>query len=429
MKGLVFKTPEDGFYFFGYYDKSPLDRNNKNLLAQRAAFMDRMPTETDMIEIGYFDWQHNCEFIKLTETKVWNWQQGCMLQWVGPDFESKIIYNDRVENKFISILMGIGTKQKRVLPIAVYSVSSNGKFAVCIDFERHYWFRNGYAYQGIANPRKNKPLDENDGIWLLNLEKGEVRQIINIMDLVKIKPISTMKGAIHYIEHLVFNPSGKRFCFLHRWRMEDGGVYSRLYTADLNGENIFLLNDSGRMSHFAWRNEDEILAFGGLQNPINSVRRHKYLVRYVARPLMPLYRKLSRGADSAYRNNILSKAVTGDSYILFRDRTDGKKRVSHVMLDKDGHPSFSPKNRDWFVTDTYPQKSQKYVQYTILSNIEMGKVIIVDKLLSRKELFEMPHRCDLHPRWSYDGRYVAIDTTNEGGRSIYLYDTISLINE
>ncbi len=84
-KNLKFKTPNDGHYFFGYYDKSPFDFNNQKLLAMKVRFMGRMPDKEDVLEIGCFDWQNNNNFIKLAETKTWNWQQGCMLQWVGPD--------------------------------------------------------------------------------------------------------------------------------------------------------------------------------------------------------------------------------------------------------------------------------------------------------------------------------------------------------
>ena len=176
MIETVFKTPNDGHYFFGYYDKSPFDFNNQKLLAMKSRFMDRMPAKDDVLEIGCFNWQSSNEFIRLTETKAWNWQQGCMLQWVGPEFNKQIIYNDRVDNKFVSIIMDIETREKTILPMAVYTVRSDGKYALCIDNERHFWFRGGYSYQGVENVAKRKALDENDGIWLLDIERKKTKQ-------------------------------------------------------------------------------------------------------------------------------------------------------------------------------------------------------------------------------------------------------------
>jgi len=167
----LFKTPLGSYHFFGYYDKSPFDADNVRLLSQRAMFMDRMPDKDDILEIGYFDWQHGNDFIKLTETSAWNWQQGCMLQWVGPDFRSNIIYNDRLDGKFVSVLMNIESKEKTILPMSIYSMHPSGKYAVCIDNERHFWVRNGYSYQGVENLDKRLDLNKNDGIWILINEK------------------------------------------------------------------------------------------------------------------------------------------------------------------------------------------------------------------------------------------------------------------
>ena len=102
---LVFKTPADQHYFFGYYDKSALDKNGRFLLAHNPSFIDRPPEPDDEIPIGFFDINDpSGKFIKLTTTRAWNWQQGSMLQWMGPDHETKIIYNDRVNDKFVSII-------------------------------------------------------------------------------------------------------------------------------------------------------------------------------------------------------------------------------------------------------------------------------------------------------------------------------------
>ncbi len=413
-KYLKFTTPYSGQYFFGYYDKSPFDKDDQKLLAMKAEFIDCMPDKNDILEIGYFNWKNHNTFKKIAETRAWNWQQGCMLQWVGPDFKSHIIYNDRQNNKFVSVLLNVETGEKIELPMSIYSMHPNGKHAVCIDNERHFWFRGGYSYQGIEHQGKNIKLDKNDGIWLLDIEEKNIRQIINIIDLIKYRYLSSMEGAIHYIEHLMFSPDGERFSFLHRWTIDDGGIYARFFTADMDGSNIFLLNDTGRMSHSCWRNNNELMAWCGLPTPVNQLRKYKYIVKYAIKPLLPVYNKL------LFKKSVLRNTFSGDSYVLFKDKSSEHKRIAQNILNKDGHMSFCPINTDWFVSDTYPDVNN--FSSLFLYNIQEQKFETIARVESDPAINSTPFRCDLHPKWSFSGRYVCIDTVNEGIRQMYVYD-------
>lgn len=417
---LIFKTPLNEHYFFGYYDKSPLNNDSSKLLACRAKFIDRMPNKNDTLEIGYFDWKNSNHFIKLAETSAWNWQQGCMLQWLGDDYTSKIIYNDRIDDRFVTVILDCESKEKTILPMAYYTASSEGNFLLCIDNERHCWYRMGYSYQGIENFEKKQPILENDGIWRIDVVSKNLTQIITLKQMLRIKPLSSMKNGIHYLEHLMISPSNKRFSFLHRWKTEDGGIYARLYTANVDGSDIYLLNDSGRMSHFCWKNENEIVAWGGISNPINTLRKYKNIAKYFIKPLMPLYRKLAQG-NSIEGNSKMSKIISGDSYILFQDKTNCMKRIFMSTLDKDGHPSFSKINSNLMVTDTYPQSVLGFDQQLLLCNTASEEVTLLDQLKHDESFASSPVRCDLHPKWSHDGQFICVDTLDQGCRSIYVY--------
>lgn len=420
MSKIVFKTPNDGHYFFGYWDKSPLNANNTKLLACKVSFIDRMPTKDDILEIGYFDFNKPNEFIKITETKAWNWQQGCMLQWLGPDYNSKIIYNDRVDCAFVSIIMDIALKEKYILPMSYYTASSDGEFVLCIDNERHFWYRNGYSYQGIENIDKKIPYMEDDGIWQINIATKEIRQIINLKQMISIKPLSNMSNAIHYVEHLVLNSDNNRFIFLHRWQTQDSGIYARLYTANIDGSDIYLLNDSGRMSHNCWRNNNEIVGWGGLCNPINTLRKYKNIVKFFIKPLMPIYKKFA-GGNSIDGNTKFSSFVSGDSYIMFTDKTNKIIRLATNKLTKDGHPSFSKSHDNLMVTDTYPNKNDMFKQELITYDLEKDEMKVIAKLNHLELYANSPSRCDLHPKWSHDGKLICVDTLNNGHRSMYVY--------
>jgi hypothetical protein len=415
----VFETPDDGHYFFGYYDKSPLNSANDKLLACKAGFIDRMPTEHDILKIGYFDWKNSQKFVEITETRTWNWQQGCMLQWFG-DGETQIIYNDLVNNKFVTIIFDMDTCKKNILPMAYYSASGDGRFLLCIDNERHAWYRSSYSYKGIENYQKKSPYLPEDGIWYTDVKSKTSKKIITLRQLRCFKPLSNMEGAIHYVEHLLINPVNKRFVFLHRWETKDGGIYARLFTANTDGSDIFLLNDSGRMSHNCWRDENQIIGWGGLKNPINSLRKYKNIVKYILKPLMPVYRKLVSG-DSVQGNTKLSSIINGDSYITFTDKTTKKKRLTSTDLLRDGHPSFSSDRPNIMVTDTYPKTTDNFKQELLL--FDMGKNILIDKYEYNhpRDLASSGVRCDLHPKWSKNGHFISIDSLHNGYRSMILF--------
>ena len=416
----IFETPNTGNYFFGYYDKSPLNANNTLLLACKTNFIHRAVECDDVLDIGYFNYKDSSEFIKIASTRAWNWQQGCMLQWFADGSDYRIIYNDIVNNKFVTIIFNIKTLEQKILPMSYYTMSSHGDFVLCIDNERHSFYRPNYSYRGVDNLSKKHPFLENDGIWFIDVKTKKTKQIVSLKQMAGIKPLSNMQGAVHYLEHLMISPNNERFIFLHRWKVLDGGVYSRLYTADVDGSNVYLLLDSGRVSHICWKNDREIVGWAGLSNPINSLRKYKQIVKFFINPLMPLYKKIS-GGDSIAGNSKLSSLVAGDSYITFIDKTDVKLRLSQIDLKMDGHPSFSKGNGNLLLTDTYPIESNNNKQELILFDLG-SKSIISKTYFNHAKYSRSPMRCDLHPKWSHNGKMISIDTIDKGHRSMCVYE-------
>jgi Tol biopolymer transport system component len=142
-------------------------------------------------------------------------------------------------------------------------------------------------------------------------------------------------------------------------------------------------------------------------------------VKFLVKPFLPLYHKLISD------NSSLSKIITGDSYVLFQDKTVVKNRIAHDELNEDGHPSFCPVNSDLFVSDTYQDKLD--FRRLFLFNIQESKMLDIAELKSSSVLDNTAFRCDLHPKWSYNGRYVSVDTVNEGFRQMYVYDVKEIV--
>lgn len=415
---IIFKTPKDSHFFFGYFGKIQLNKSNSKLLALKVHDIDNVPSTENFADIGFFDLSNN-KFTIIDKTNTFNWQQGCMLEWLGPDFNSKIIYNKRKDDKIISIIYDLNKKSFEEIECSIYSVASNGKFALTIDYERHHWFRRGYSYDfEFPNKEKDKPLIINDGISKVCFDTKEIIKIITIQQVLMIKPLSSMDGAVHYLEHMSINPSSKTFCFLHRWRITDGGIYARFYIADHDGKNIKLVLDSGRMSHFSWKNNHEIIAYGGVPTSLNKLRKNKNIAKFFIKPLLPLYHFLVKDTSK------LSKKITGDSYLILNIKDKSIKKVASDISNKDGHPSFSILNESVFVTDTYPLKENNNIAELIVYDLQQQKYFVLDKLRSINKYDFSPIRCDLHPRWSIDGNFISVDTMDQGCRSIYLYKII-----
>jgi len=66
-----------------------------------------------------------------------------MLQWQGKDGDRLIVYNDRQDGQFVSIIHDIHTGTKRVLPRPVYAVSNDGRLALSLNFARFHYMRPG----------------------------------------------------------------------------------------------------------------------------------------------------------------------------------------------------------------------------------------------------------------------------------------------
>jgi len=417
---VVFKTPENNNFFFGYYDISPLDMNGIKLLAQQAGFIDRMPTKDDILIIGFFDIQ-NGRWTPLAKTKTWNWQQGCRLQWLGPDFTRYIIYNDRVRNKFVSYILDTRTKEKIKLPLPIYSITSNGHYAVGLNFARLHNVRPGYGYDGVEDDFLNDNHPGRDGIYLMNLKDGKYHLVISTDYLFKNRHIDSMDFGKHWVNHLMFNKSGTRFAFLHRWELPDGGIYTRLYTADINGSEIHLLLDSGAASHFYWKGDEHIICWGRPSSIYSSMRNKKLFSKHFSKKLLPLYHKFFPKG--------FKQKISGDSYLILKDRVGIVGKIGDGFFIEDGHCSVSPCG-NWMLTDTYPDKQHNrrliLYKFSTRSLVELGRYrSLPTGVDSNWDTSGM--RCDLHPRWSFNGSNICFDSVHNGSRQIYVLNVNRII--
>ncbi len=413
-------------HFFGYYDKCPWSADGRRLLAHEADFIDRLPNGEEIACIGYFDLEKGTGFQKVAETRAWNWQQGSMLQWLGPSFDKLIIFNDLRDGKFVSVIFNIETRQEeKVIPFPVYAVHPDGTSALSLDFALLDEVREGYGYKG-------GDINPDDCIYSFNLweEKPVKERIIYNFNVLRFKPLNYSDNERHWVDHITFNPSGGRFAFFHRWQVDNNGLYSQLCWASKSGKTIVtapqVLLDSGMASHFSWFNNEEVVAWGRLPESKLSRASNKFAKNRVVRKLLlPMYHLLSPG--------LLKQKISGDSFIRFNIKSilpEGE-RVGEGLLTEDGHVSFSP-DKQWLLTDTFDRKnhSRGLLLYHLRSKRKLG----IDSFPT------IPHgpvapewdssvlRCDLHPRWNRDGTQICFDSVHKGTRQMYIADVRKIVN-
>ena len=199
-------------------------------------------------------------WIPLGTSKAWCWQQGCMLQWI-PGTASKVIWNDREKDRFVSHILDVATGDKRTLPSPIYALSPNGKEAVSCDFARVADCRPGYGYAGVRDPFFGDMAPAGSGITHVNLETGAAKLIITHRQLAALgEVIENRPDSKHHAYHLLCGPDGKRFILLHRWTQPQNRQLSRLITAAMDGSDLRIVIPNGFVSHFIWRDSTHILS-------------------------------------------------------------------------------------------------------------------------------------------------------------------------
>lgn len=372
-------------YFFGYYDKSPWDVSDRYMLCMRAkdTWSDVSPKEkADIILIDTSLPEDDKKRVrKIAETSSWNVQQSCMLQWLGPDFSSRILFNDYRDGKYVAVIKEIESGAERIIPAPVYSVSADGKIALTLDFSRLYNLRPGYGYYNIPEKTKGVALPDSTAVWKLDLECGTVTDLLSYEDLASFQPRPEMQeaGAVHKVNHLMLNPSGQRFMVLYRWFIGER-KYTRLITCNIDGSDMYVLSDDDMVSHCFWKDDDHILAFE-------------------------------------------NKRDGGTGYYLMKDKSQEYKHC-WPELTGDGHSSYSP-DRSHIVTDSYPDRAR--IQYIRVMKDEDSKPEVAAKVFSPFK-YDNDTRCDLHPRWNHAGDKVCFDSVFEGHRGLYIVPIMTAFN-
>jgi hypothetical protein len=368
-------------YFFGFHDKSPWSADDRMLLAHRSMIPDQPVEAGDEAEIGVFEGEDWTSWRPLARTRAWDWQLGAMLQWVGET--DRLVFNDHEDGRHVARVMTAAGEPVATLPRAVVALSPDGRYAASYDFARVHHAMPGYGYAIGTGPvpPPDRPGPEGS-LRVMDMATGADRELFSVADIIAVDPHPSMEGAFHYFHHCLFSPGGERFVFFHRWVEPGSRRWTRMYSCDLEGGELFRFPTSDMVSHIGWRDADHILA-------------------YAATP------------------------EEGDRYHLFRDRSDEVRVVGRDAFDSDGHPQYSP-DRRLILTDSYPDRF-RFQRLAILEPEGGTRIDIARTRLPWK--FRGQLQVDLHPRWSRSGGHVCFDSGHTGRRSLCTMPVDELVHE
>jgi hypothetical protein len=154
-----------------------------------------------------------------------------------------------------------------------------------------------------------------------------------------------------------------------------------MFTAAVDGSDLYVLDPNGKTSHFVWRDPKTVTAWAW--HPSQGMK-----------------------------------------FYHFKDKTRDVEVVGPDVMVVNGHNTYLPGN-EWILNDTYPDAQR--LQNPYLFHVPTGKRVPLGHFRSPPE-YTGEWRCDTHPRSSPDGTKVVIDSPHGGeGRQLYLIDIAGIV--
>ena len=380
--GVTRLTPRFRNFSFGYYDLQAISTDGRYTLAQTVPILHDIPDSIENSEVYAIDRWNGNVIKKIGQSRAWCHQQTSHLQFV-PGTSSQVIYNDFDPNsgQYISVLFNLATGKSRTLPAPVAALSPTGVQAASINFSRLFDYRPGYGYSNIPDPFADEAQPEFDGLHMIDLNTGEVELALSYRDIAAtLDPEGEYSERKWIINHVQYAPDGTKVFMLVRIFSDTAPypTYSAIFDFTKNRlERIF-----GFGSHYHWKDNRTIAISGS----------HK-----------------------------MEHAEVSRSFGVFEVNTETKEayRLPPHQFKNDGHCSYSP-DRSLLLYDSYCDSSFPY-RALYVYDLEEDRLATLGYFWSDPRLTgdSVDTRCDLHPRWSPDGKTISFDSTHEGFRAVY----------
>ena len=356
--------------FCGYYDISPFNENDDNLILihsvnQSSFFKSRSHIECNLV---LFNLRSNQQVI-LGKTRSWNWQQGARLGWLDRE---RVVYNDYDSNAdlYYSNIVNIfnGESSRNDFPVMAWTSS---KYFCSLDFKRLNSNNTDYGYDCH---KKGQEIGI-EGIKIYNL-KGSLVFNKNILELLDELKLDYVLSDTSYVNHPLFNPNGSKMIFLFRY-VQHGHKYHHLFLWEESENDISYLGNF-LVSHYCWLNNDQFVFWGeGL------------------------------GGQRGYNIYCTPTRVILDNFFLDYP---------------DGHPVLI--NEENLLFDTYNSKDGKNLSICGLSSQRITNLLTLREFPS----WSFVSRCDFHPSISGSKSFFQGDVNFNGYRKVLLYRNKNIVS-
>ena len=438
-------------HFFGFHDLVQTNARGDLTLALEVEDITRPPMPGETCVSGVVV---EGQFMPIHKTQTWNYPQGARQQWLGDS--DLFTCNDRSPVGELISKIGDGRTLRIVdtLPFPVHCIVGNKAF--WIDYDRLHAV-GGYGYVPLRREGYSRIADvpRDDGLWIGDMRTGKRDLLAAIETIAECGEKSIRRTNFpHYVTHPMPNPSGTRIALLHQYRVPDGGDISRIVTIGVDGGAMRCLA-KGLVSHFTWIDDETIFAWGGDERAICSFRESMiwrlpgaWTAARFAKTIVKKIRAMGKEKNLPDR-----KSVQTRSFMMLKD-CDGTsiKKSGIGILTEDGHPMARPGRLSEVVCDTYPDATgfRRLFLYDTVNEkrVDIGCFRKIDQMpdinkfdweatqsgvdsriaraFKRSEYMftRSGLHCDLHPRWSYDGKRIFFDSIHEGTRQIYSVEVV-----
>ena len=395
-------------------------------------------------------------------TRAWDSQLGAQVQWGSTD--DIIIYNDIVTHgdssyRVAGVILNLKLGSKLILDCPVYHVSADGFYSASPEIDKIHNTQLGY---GAYLPVKEK-FSSSDKIYIANLTSGKCRTLIKLTDISNYMQFKL--GTEIYGFHTKWSNDNKYILAVIRTMTPGSGIIG-FRTTKRRQHIIIIESQTGEI-------KGNLLSFGGRHDHgIDTRSREKEHIAGVEIDMVdgnhpnwiPDSHDISmnivhspRGSLMSLKNknkilrDIVKINFTKPCNIGFCSSSDLFSPMYEIVFPfrGSGHPNFLPGGR-YAVVDTY-SKEIDYFRENLTADVSKLKSIIVPlrlvdtvekreinlyyvqienfdsepatNLLSflDKKFVKKAWRCDMHPAFSRDFRWLSITARpNKGLRQILI---------
>ena len=183
----------DENHFFGYIGHAqtiPWSPDGRYIVALRTTFQDHMPEAGEAADIILIDTHNDYAVEKVDETQGWNPQQGTMLFWDRDTSHNRFLFNDRDENgKVFTVLYDADSKTRvreyrfKDTPFGNSGLAQQGGWFCGLNYARMARLRRVTGYVGTWDWTEGVAYPEDDGIFKVNIETGEMEVIVPFAEM------------------------------------------------------------------------------------------------------------------------------------------------------------------------------------------------------------------------------------------------------